>query len=140
MLTIFYIACVFIDWILIVSGTAAIENEDLICYKGTFVLLNSNLGSLYMLVYTFVVYFYAAFMWYVFYEVPKRYGVVTRRNVDDVDMVGLDSTYLIENEENLKTVVRELDHDRRFTKDQKRLLDSRRASDDAFNPLIVVDN
>ncbi len=67
MLSIFYVVCVFLDWILVVSSKAAVENEDLICYKDTFILMNSNLGALYMMVYSLVVYFYAMVMWYVFY-------------------------------------------------------------------------
>ncbi len=71
---------------------------------------------------------------------PKKYGVVTRRTVDDVDMLGLDSTYMYENEENLKTVVRELEHDRRFTKQQKQMQTSRRHSHstDDYSPISPV--
>ena len=115
-LTIFYIICVAIDWIMLTTSHVAIKNQDLICYKDTFVLLNSNMGSLYMWAFCLVLYFYALFMWYIFYFVPRKYGVVQRRTVDDVDMLGHDSTYILENEDNLKTVVRELEHDRRFTK------------------------
>ena len=64
------------------------------------------------------VYIYAVFMWYTFYQIPKRYGVVSRRNVDDIDgllMPACDTSVYMD-EENLKTVVRELEHDRRFTK------------------------
>ena len=61
-------------------------------------------------------YGYAIFMWYVFYAVPKKYGVVSRRAVDDVDMIGPGHSSIMIDEENVKMVVRELEYDRRFIK------------------------
>ena len=55
-------------------------------------------------------------MWYVFYAVPKKYGVVSRRAVDDVDMIGAGNKSIMIDEENMKMVVRELEYDRHFIK------------------------
>lgn len=68
-----------------------------------------------MLCFALASYLYALFMWYTFYNVPKKYGIVSRHNVEDLDMmIGDVSTDL--REENLKSVVRALEYDRKFTK------------------------
>ena len=110
--------CTVIDWMMFLGGKKSISNSDLICYDKTILLVNSNLGSLYMLSFGVSVYTYAMFMWFTFYQVPKRFGVVSRRHVDDVGGTvtpGCDTSIYLD-EENLKTVVRELDYDRRFTR------------------------
>lgn len=84
LLAIFYLVCVFTDWIMFFSGQAAIRNLDLLCYKEDLILVNTNWGSLYMLTFTVSSYIYALFMWYVFYQVPKKHGVVQNKTVDDV--------------------------------------------------------
>ena len=113
----FYAVCTCIDWLMFLGGKKSITNNDLLCYEKTILLVNSNLGGLYMLSFAVSVYIYAMFMWFTFYHIPKRFGVVSRRNVDDVGgmIPGCDSSIILD-EENLKTVVRELEHDRRFVK------------------------
>lgn len=118
MLAIFYMVCTCIDWIMFVGGEAALNNKDILCYDNSIMLVNSNMGSFYMLFFSLSCYFYAFFMWYTFYQVPKKFGVVSRRSVDDVAMLG-DESAIIHDEENLKAVVRELDNDRRFIKQQQ---------------------
>lgn len=115
----FYAACAVIDWLMYFSGELALKNKDLLCYEKTTIIVNSNLGALFMLFFGVVEWFYALFMWYAFYYVIRKFGVVTRRSVDDVNMLLDGDTTIIENEENLKTVVRELEHDRKFTKQQQ---------------------
>lgn len=116
----FYVVCAFIDWLTFYMGRVALTRGDLICYDRNVVLVNSNLGALYMLFLSLVYYSYAMFMWFTFYQIPKKFGQVTRFTVDDVGFaLGNESTmHILENEENLKTVVRELEHDRQFTKRQ----------------------
>ena len=80
------------------------------------ILINSEMGALFMLSDSISIYFYAIFMWYVFYAVPKKYGVVSRRAVDDVDMIGAGNKSIMIDEENMKMVVRELEYDRHFIK------------------------
>ena len=115
----FYAAAAVIDWLIYFTGAIAIKNKDLLCYNKSVIVVNSNLGGFYMLAFSFVEYFYALFMWYAFYYVIRKYGGVTRRSVDDVGILLDGDTTIVENEENLKTVVRELEHDRRFTKKQQ---------------------
>ena len=115
----FYVGCTSVDWVTFLSGQATLRNKDILCYNNTIILVNSNLGSFYMMVYEWVCYGYAFFMWFIFYQVPKKFGVVSRRSVDDVDMIIGDESTIIHDEENLKTVVRELDYDRRFTRNQQ---------------------
>ena len=70
-----------------------------------------------MIFYSAVEYMYAMFMWYTFYQVPKKQGLVTRRSVDRLAPIAMDESALIimaEEEERMKTVVRELEHDREF--------------------------
>ena len=100
-----------------IGGQAAIHNEDILCYNNKTLIINSNVGGTFMLADSLICYLYAFFMWYTFYQVPKKYGVVSRRSVDDVDMLA-DATNIIYDEENLKAVVRELDNDRRFIRKQ----------------------
>lgn len=116
----FYAVCTMIDWVMFLGGKTAINNSDLLCFDKTILLVNSNLGGLYMLAFGVSVYTYAMFMWFTFYQVPKRFGVVQRRHVDeigDIPAPNSDTSIYID-EENLKTVVRELDYDRRFTRKQ----------------------
>lgn len=80
------------------------------------ILVNSEMGALFMLSDSIAIYFYAIFLWYVFYAVPKKYGVVSRRAVDDVDMIGPGHNSIMIDEENVKMVVRELEYDRHFIK------------------------
>ena len=62
---------------------------------------------------TFIYYTYAMFIWYVFFWVPKRFGQVSRFNVEQLGRVGDESGIIHQNdEENFKAVVRELEHDR----------------------------
>ena len=49
-------------------------------------------------------------------KVPKKHGVVSRRAVDDVDMIGPGHNSIMIDEENVKMVVRELEYDRHFIK------------------------
>ena len=93
------------------------RNQDILCYNNRVIIINSNVGGTYMLAFSLVCYLYAFFMWYIFYQVPKKFGIVSRRSVDDVAMIG-DESAIIHDEENLKTVVRELDNDRRFNRKQ----------------------
>lgn len=82
-----------------------------------------------MLSLSLIYYIYAMVMWYVFFMVPKRLGQVSNLDVSRLDIVGRESEVIrFENEEdNLKTVVRELEHDRQFTKNQ--MLHGRKGSE-----------
>ena len=83
LLAIFYSICTVLDWVMFLAGRASVSNNDLICYKKTVILVNTNLGGLYMLAFSILAYIYATFMWYVFYNVPRSMGLVTSRTVDD---------------------------------------------------------
>ena len=117
-LAIFYLICCVTDWAVLFGGIMAVESNDLICYEHGTLFVNSNLGGFYMLFFSLQTYFYAIYMWYTFYQVPKKHGQINQRRVDDLEMLGDQSTILM-GEENLKTVVREFEHDRRFTKRQQ---------------------
>lgn len=66
-----------------------------------------------MLGLSLIYYTYAMVMWYIFFKVPTKFGQVSRFNVEKLGEVGHDSILIYENgEENLKTVMRELEHDR----------------------------
>ena len=117
LLAIFYSICTVLDWVMFLAGRASVTNNDLICYKKTVILVNTNLGGLYMLAFSILAYIYATFMWYVFYNVPRSMGLVTSRTVDDIGgLIRSHTGSIYENEENIKTVIRELDYDRKFTK------------------------
>ena len=95
------------------------KNQQLLCYDTRVILVNTNIGGLYMLFYAIVSFAYAGFMWYTFYNVPNKFGIVSRRSVEDVGlMIGHPESANLKDEENLKTVVRALEHDRKFTKSQ----------------------
>ena len=75
-----------------------------------------------MIFYSAVEYMYALFIWFIFYYIPKRQGVMLRRSVENVAPIGDESVLMMDNEqENLKTVVRELEHDKRFVRNQIRM-------------------
>jgi len=76
-----------------------------------------------MLCLSLLYYGYALVMWYVFFMVPKSLGQVSNLDVSRLDIAaGRESEImrLEDEEDNLKTVVRELDHDREFLKNQAR--------------------
>ena len=112
----FYVYCTCMDWIIFTTGRLAIQTNNLVCFRNNMILINSEMGALFMLSDSLSIYFYAIFMWYVFYAVPKKYGVVSRRAVDDVDMIGAGHNSIMIDEENVKMVVRELEYDRHFIK------------------------
>lgn len=68
----FYVLCTFIDWLTFFWGRRVIGENDLLCYNGNTILVNSNTGGMYMIFYSAVEYMYAMFMWYTFYQVPKK--------------------------------------------------------------------
>ena len=114
----FYVICICMDWIIFTTGRLSLETNNLLCFRQNLILVNSEKGALFMLTETISIYFYAIFMWYVFYAVPKKYGVVSRRAVDDVGMIGVERNSIMIDEENVKMVVRELEYDRHFIKKQ----------------------
>lgn len=116
LLAYFYVVCTCTDWLIFTIGQVTIRDGQILCYDSEVILVNSNLGALYMFFFALASYLYALFMWYTFYNVPKKYGVVSRHKVEDLDMIGNDYSTELRDEENLKTVVRALEYDRRFTK------------------------
>ena len=116
----FYAVCAFLDWFIYYMGRLSIRDNQTICYKKDVLLVNSNLGALYMFGLSTIYYTYALVMWYIFYEIPVRFGQISRFNVDELNITGRPSQVLIMDaeEENLKDVVREFEYDRRFTKKQ----------------------
>lgn len=115
----FYAVCTIIDWSMFFGGKRAIANGDVLCFKKTVLLVNSNLGGLYMLAFAGSVYVYAIFMWYTFYQVPKKFGMITNHNVSDLGgMTPAADTSIMLDEENLKTVIRELDYEKKFIRNQ----------------------
>jgi len=89
LLAAFYLVCTLMDWFTWLMGRLAINRLALICYDKNVVLVNSNLGGFYMLFLSLEYYMYALFMWYIFYQIPKRCGQVSHLTVDHV---GLDPT------------------------------------------------
>ena len=120
----FYILVSFLDWLTFSTGKAALNRGDLLCYGETIILVNSNMGAFYMVFLSLSYYGYALTLWYVFYWVPSKFGHVTRFKVEDVGLDVHDESQMLqlEDEENLKTVVRELEHDRQFMKEQQKKL------------------
>jgi len=66
-LSYFYVISTCMDWALFISGRFAVQNQDILCYNEMILLVNSNLGGLYMLFLAVASYIYAFVMWYVFY-------------------------------------------------------------------------
>jgi len=75
-----------------------------------------------MLYYSILSYFYAFAMWFIFFQVPKNYGMLNKfHKVDktDIDALSLRSS-MVGAEDNLKTMVREMSQDEKFHKTMKR--------------------
>ena len=114
----FYVLCFALDWVEFLVGSECLSSNAIICYKGIDILVNTNLGAFYMLCLSLIHYFYSITMWYVFYKVPKNLGVVSsiNRNLEKIGTEGDQSRASIKrNDDNLTTIVRELEHDREFT-------------------------
>ena len=63
----FYALCAFIDWFIYYMGRMSLAGNHTICYDETVLLVNSNLGALYMLGLSIIYYLYALVMWYIFF-------------------------------------------------------------------------
>ena len=94
-LAIFYVVATFMDWIMFLTGKVTMSNDDLLCYKHHIIIVNSNLGGTYMFAFSLISYLYAFFMWYAFYQVPKKFGGVASRSVDDVAMLLVDESAIV---------------------------------------------
>ena len=124
----FYSFCSFFDWSIYYLGLMAISDGHLLCYRENVLLVNSNIGALYMFSLSLAYYLYALLMWWVFFMVPTRFGQVSQFNVEQLGIVARDSELVHQNEEeHLKVVVREFEHDRKFTK--KQILQNRKLSE-----------
>jgi len=78
----FYFICTFIDWFIYYMGRISLAQDHMICYNSNILLVNSNLGALYMFGLSLIYYTYAIVMWYIFYRIPVRFGQVSAFNVD----------------------------------------------------------
>ena len=112
----FYVLCFVLDWVEYLAGSKVLHTDNILCYHGIDILVNTNLGAFYMLFLSLIHYFYSMTMWYVFYKVPQNLGVVSNRNLEKIGTEGDTSrASIIRNDDNLTTIVRELEHDREFT-------------------------
>ena len=45
----FYVYCTCMDWIIFTTGKYALQTNNLLCYKKNMILINSEMGALFML-------------------------------------------------------------------------------------------
>ena len=96
------------------------RNGDIICVNNRFLEVKNNLGALLALSFDMSSFAYAFVMWYIFFYTPNRFGKLT--NMHGVSVIMDDqlrkSMTLERQEEQVKTLLREFEHDRQFTKTQ----------------------
>ena len=116
----FYGVSTVVDWIIIVGQRQCLRNGDIICVNNRFLEVKNNLGALLALSFDMSSFAYAFVMWYIFFYTPNRFGKLT--NLHGVSVIMDDqlrkSMTLERQEEQVKTLLREFEHDRQFTKTQ----------------------
>ena len=105
------------DWASYAGGKRMFATGGLGCTHKNFMVVETNGGAGYMLYYSLLSFFYAISMWYIFFQIPKNYGMLkkfTRRDKmpDILDMSVRSSMKL--GEDDVKTLVKELESDRKF--------------------------
>jgi len=113
------------DWAAYAGGKRMFDSGDLGCTDHNFMVVETNAGAGYMLYYSTISYFYAISMWYIFFQIPKNYGmlkkfksIITQEKIPDVMNMSVRSSMKLD-EDNLKTMVKELESDRKFNKSMK---------------------
>ena len=107
------------DWAAYAGGKKMFQSGDIGCTKKDFMVVETNGGATYMLYYSMLSFFYAISMWYIFFQIPKSHGMLKRfkktENIPNVlDITARSSMHL--GEEDVKTMVRELEADQKFNK------------------------
>ena len=115
-LLVFYIGAAFMDWVAYYGARRMFDSGDLGCIKNQAMVVYTNSGATYMLYYTLLSYFYAITMWYIFFQIPKNYGMLKKfvnKGMHDVEDMSVRSSMKY-GEDNVKTMVKELESDRAF--------------------------
>ena len=109
-LIVFYIFAAFMDWAAYAGGKRNFQVGHLGCTDADFMVVETEKGAAYMLYYSILSYIYAFSMWFIFFQVPKNYGMLKKfHKIDktDIDALSLRSS-MVGAEDNVKTMVREI--------------------------------
>ena len=74
-MTLFYIFCSLVDLVISVLHNS-FEGDNFLCYQSKFIVVLTNRGALYLMVYNLVSFAYTQIMIFTFYYLPKRSGMV----------------------------------------------------------------
>ena len=105
-LIVFYIFAAFMDWAAYAGGKRNFQVGHLGCTEADFMVVETEKGAAYMLYYSILSYLYAFAMWFIFFQVPKNYGMLKKfQKIDktDIDALSLRSS-MIGAEDNVKTM------------------------------------
>lgn len=78
-MTIFYMLFTLIDLVLIISGNSFYQKENFTCLFHDYLIVTSDWGALYMFIHSSFFFLFAVMMWFIFYRLPRLYGLVVSR-------------------------------------------------------------
>ena len=66
-----------IDWMLIAIGNSLfIDDTSYKCIKSVYLIVNDGLGAAYLLCHSIFVFMFSLLIWYIFYRIPEKYGLL----------------------------------------------------------------
>lgn len=121
-LTCFYVIATIADWSLLELGKSMFIKGNLICTSKNTVTVVNWQGAAYMSYFTVTTLLYALVMWFTFYRIPKKYGMVRSRLMgrqQKLEMINADQSLYIK-EENVKTLIVALEEDNKMMQKMSR--------------------
>lgn len=76
------------DFIMMPVGNALFKKgEDFRCDNDVEVVVMNSAGATYLLIYTLILFAYSFMIWFVFYLIPDRFGLISKRKHKRVDLL-----------------------------------------------------
>ena len=84
-MAIFYFIFVSIDWMLIAIGNSLFDDDTSYkCLHNVYLIVNDPIGALYLTFHAIFVFMFSVLIWYLFYRIPEKYGLIKRMQTEDL--------------------------------------------------------
>ena len=123
----FYIFATLIDWTLWQIGENLKESGALLCSTLNTLVIVGWRGASYMFLFSVTSYLYCLVMWFTFYRIPKKYGMVNPhllRQDSKMKMLRPNESRRLE-EDNVKTLIVAMEEDNQQLKKMRKTVNSR---------------
>ena len=88
MLAASYIFFVIADFIMMPVGNALFDaGKDFTCVNNVQIEVENSGGAFYLLIYTLILFAYSFMLWYVFYLIPDKWGLISKAKFKRVDII-----------------------------------------------------